>query len=49
MGLYNGTDKDFSFSDTYDPVSVISARVCENRVWDVFRHYKDMEPWLDYA
>ena len=36
-GLYNGTDADFSFSDTYNPVSYISGRVSEIRVWNFFR------------
>ena len=35
---YNGTDADFSFSDFYDPVSVVSARVSEARVWSLFNH-----------
>ncbi len=52
-GLYNGTDADFSFSDTYDPVSFVSARMCECRVWNMFRQVaaeSDFEnQYLDYV
>jgi dipeptidase len=30
--------QDFSFADVYDPLTVIGARLCEARVWDLFRH-----------
>jgi len=36
IGLYNGEDHEFSFSDTYDPVSFTGARWCENRVYSIF-------------
>ena len=37
IGLYSGSDEDFSYSDTFDPVSPVSARVCEARVWSLFQ------------
>lgn len=35
-GYYKGTDKDFSFSDTYAPLDFGSLRGCEARVWSAF-------------
>ena len=35
---YKGTDSEFSFSDFYDPVDFVSARVSEGRVWSLFNH-----------
>ena len=35
---YSGTDAAFSFSDFYDPVDAVSARVSEGRVWSIFNH-----------
>ena len=35
-GYYKGTDKDFSFSDTYAPLDFGSMRGCEARVWSAF-------------
>ena len=47
--LYSGADKDFSFSDTYNPINFSGARFCEMRVWSFsgrltaewsrFKHY----------
>jgi dipeptidase len=34
-GWYNGSDDDFSFSDTFNPVDFQGARFCEIRVWSV--------------
>jgi len=49
MGLYNGTDAEFSFSDVYDPVTEVGARICEARVWSFFHHVAEgMEGYLDY-
>ena len=49
-GWFKGNDKDFSFSDTYAPVTFTSARFCEIRVWSFFKSVnKDMEKYLDYA
>ncbi len=49
-GYFKGDDKDFSFSDTYNPVNFEGARFCEARVWAAFNHVnKDMGKYLDYA
>lgn len=42
-GYYNGSaaDPSFSFSDTYDPVTVNGARFCEARVWYIFANLAD--------
>ncbi|MEI6765696.1 MAG: C69 family dipeptidase [Bacteroidota bacterium] len=49
-GWFKGEDKDFSFSDTYHPVTFGGARFCEARVWSAFnRVNKDMGKYLDYA
>ena len=42
-GLYDGkpTDRHFSFSDIYDPVTPTGARFCEARVWYVFQQLAD--------
>lgn len=39
QGLYEGDDKDFSFSDAYDPVTFSGARFCEARVWEMFSKF----------
>lgn len=36
IGIYNGSDADFSFSDVYNPLSFEGARACEARVWSFF-------------
>lgn len=49
-GFYKGEDKDFSFSDTYNPVNFGGARFCDSRVWSMFnRVNKDMGRYFDYA
>lgn len=49
-GLYKGKDKDFSFSDTYNPLDFGAMRGCEARVWSVFRRIADnMDQYEDYA
>ncbi len=49
-GFYSGTDDDFSFSDTYAPLSFSAARGCEARVWAFFRRVAEgMEEYVDYA
>ena len=55
-GYYNGDiDNDaFSFSDTYDPVTVSGARFCEARVWYIYSILADpiefnANEYLDYA
>ncbi|EAU65899.1 putative secreted peptidase [Stigmatella aurantiaca DW4/3-1] len=36
-GWFTGTDKDFSFADTYHPLDFEGARFAEARVWSIFR------------
>lgn len=49
-GWFDGKDKDFSFSDTYAPMTFGAARFCEMRVWAVFRRIApNMEQYKDYA
>ncbi len=36
-GYFKGEDKDFSFADTYAPLSYGALRFCESRVWSLFR------------
>ena len=49
-GWFKGNDEDFSFSDTYYPVSFTAARFCEIRVWSFFKSAnKEMEKYFDYA
>jgi dipeptidase len=48
--LFNGKDKDFSFSDTYAPVDFGGARFCEVRVWSFFNKVNSkMSQYFDYA
>ncbi len=47
---FTGKDQDFSFSDTYAPVTFGGARFCEVRVWSFFRKVKEgMDKYYDYA
>ncbi len=47
---FDGNDEEFSFSDTYAPVSFGGARFCEVRVWSFFRSVKEgMDKYYDYA
>ena len=47
---YNGTDAEFSFSDTYAPISFSAARFSEARVWAGFRKVAEgMDIYTDYA
>ena len=49
-GYFDGNDEEFSFSDTYAPVSFGGARFCEVRVWSFFRSVKaGMDKYYDYA
>ena len=43
MGYYSGPDKDFSFREAYCPLEFVNMRLCEPRVWSVFRHHTDPE------
>lgn len=48
--LYEGSDKEFSFSDVYAPVDFGGARFCEMRVWTMFNRVADgMDQYWDYA
>jgi dipeptidase len=50
MGWFDGTDNEFSFSDTYAPVSFSGARACEARVWAMFNRVNgNMGQYQDYA
>ena len=35
-GWFKGKDKDFSFADTYAPLTPMSLLLCEGRVWSVY-------------
>jgi len=49
-GWYNGTNKDFSFSDVYAPVDFGGARFCDARVWAGFNKVASgMENYTQYA
>ena len=54
-GLYpsDKADSEFSFSDTFDPVSFTGARLCECRVWNMFRQVAAEDnfgdQYLDYV
>lgn len=47
---FSGKDQDFSFSDTYNPLTFGNARGCEARVWSFFKDVnKSMLDYVDYA
>ncbi len=49
-GWFDGKDAEFSFSDTYAPVTFSGARACEARVWAMFNRVNaDMGQYQDYA
>lgn len=49
-GYFNGTDKEFSFSDVYAPLNFGAARFCELRVWAMFNQVNSgMQKYFDYA
>ncbi|MEN8118098.1 MAG: C69 family dipeptidase [Bacteroidota bacterium] len=49
-GWYNGTNKNFSFSDVYAPVDFGGARFCDARVWAGFNKVASgMETYTEYA
>lgn len=49
-GLYKGTDENFSFSDTYNPLTFSGARGCEARVYAFFnRIASGMKKYEEYA
>ncbi|MCR4569978.1 MAG: C69 family dipeptidase [Bacteroidales bacterium] len=50
-GYFSGKDADFSFREAYCPFDFTSMRLCEPRVWSVFRHHTDpayMDSFLPY-
>lgn len=49
-GWYNGTNKDFSFSDVYAPVDFEGARFCDARIWAGFSKVASgMDKFENYA
>ncbi len=49
-GYYEGSDEDFSFSDTYAPVDFSAARFCDMRVWSFFKDINDnMDQYFSYV
>jgi dipeptidase len=49
-GFYEGKDENFSFSDTYAPMTFGGARFCEVRVWSFFKDIHDnMDQYLGYV
>jgi dipeptidase len=49
-GFFTGKDEEFSFSDTYAPVSFGGARFCEIRVWAFFNAITGgMDEYWEYA
>lgn len=52
IGVYEGTDAEFSFSDVYNPISFDGARFCDARVWSLFGTIMGSDwadQYLDYA
>ncbi|MEF9931729.1 MAG: C69 family dipeptidase [Bacteroidales bacterium] len=51
IGIYDGSDSDFSFADTYGPLDFSAMRGCEARVWSFFNKHgaEDMSKYLDFA
>ena len=41
QGLYKGSDADFSFADTYNPLTFSGLRACEARVYAMFNRCAD--------
>ena len=49
-GYYTGSDADFSFAKTYNPLDFGGLRYCEARVWSVYNKVnKDMAKYVTYA
>lgn len=50
-GYFKGEDKDFSFSDVYNPIDFSGARFCDARVWAYFLSLDQeaMQKYEDYA
>jgi dipeptidase len=48
--LFSGKDEEFSFSDTYAPITFEGARMCEIRVWSFFKSVNDdMNQYFNYV
>ncbi len=48
--LFKGKDAEFSFSDTFNPITFSGARFCEVRVWSFFKAVNsDMYQYFNYA
>jgi dipeptidase len=48
--LFSGKDEEFSFSDTFNPISFSGARFCEVRVWSFFKSVSDeMDQYFSYV
>jgi dipeptidase len=48
--LFIGKDEEFSFSDTFAPITFEGARMCEIRVWSFFKAVNDdMGKYLNYV
>ena len=49
-GLFSGKDEEFSFADTYNPLTFSGLRACEARVYAMFRRAADgMQRYEAYA
>lgn len=49
-GWYSGTDANFSYADTYNPITFSGARACDARVWAGFNRINpDMKRYEAYA
>ncbi len=48
--LFSGKDQDFSFSDTFNPITFSGARFCEIRVWSFFKSVNNqMDQYFNYV
>ncbi len=49
-GYFSGMNKDFSFSEAYNPLDFSGLRACEARVWSFYRrHNPAMDSYLSYV
>lgn len=49
MGYFDGKNKEFSFSDAYDPMSFNARRFCDARVWSIYKSVnKEAAKGIDY-
>jgi len=49
-GLFSGKNEEFSFSDTYAPITFGGARFCDMRVWSFFKSVNDeMQQYFEYV